>query len=102
MEGSSIIRRSLIIVTVGAEVAVLLGDEAQPKVVALMEAGARKIRAAAQDVFRAKLGFEAEEAETALELWKDLEPLMRTGTMNKAEELIRSWKSVTPSYSPLI
>ncbi|CAK9035383.1 Protein adenylyltransferase SelO [Durusdinium trenchii] len=63
--------------TLLTSVAVLLGDEAQPKVVALMEAGARKIRAAAQDAFRAKLGFEAEEAETALELWKDLEPLMR-------------------------
>ena len=39
------------------KVAVLLGQEAQPQAVALMEAGAKKIQLAAQETFRIKLGF---------------------------------------------
>ena len=56
------------------KVAVLLGQEAQPQAVALMEAGAKKIQSAAQETFRIKLG----DSEKGTELWEELEPLMRT------------------------
>ena len=59
------------------KVAVLLGQEAQPQAVALMEAGAKKIQSAAQETFRIKLGF-LRDSEKGTELWEELEPLMRT------------------------
>lgn len=62
--------------TLLTSVAVLLGQEAQPQAVALMEAGAKKIQSAAQETFRIKLGF-LRDSEKGTELWEELEPLMR-------------------------
>ena len=42
-----------------------------------MEAGAKKIRLAAEETFRIKLGF-LRNSEKGTELWQELEPLMRT------------------------
>ncbi|CAE7931948.1 selO [Symbiodinium necroappetens] len=62
--------------TLVTSVAVLLKEQAKEEAVRLIEAGAQKIRAAVLDVFTKKLGF-ASSSEAAVELWKELEPLLR-------------------------
>lgn len=58
-------------------VSVLLGNEAEPQLKQLMQSAQQKIKAAADDVFRLKLGFVQPGSEVAAKLWEDLEPLMR-------------------------
>eukprot|EP00419_Tripos_fusus_P034957 CAMPEP_0172764210 /NCGR_PEP_ID=MMETSP1074-20121228/176811_1 /TAXON_ID=2916 /ORGANISM="Ceratium fusus, Strain PA161109" /LENGTH=603 /DNA_ID=CAMNT_0013598935 /DNA_START=223 /DNA_END=2034 /DNA_ORIENTATION=- len=58
-------------------VGVLLDKAAEPKLKEVMQGAQQKIKAAADDTFRLKLGFVQPGSEVAAKLWQDLEPLMR-------------------------
>jgi len=58
-------------------IGVLLGKEAEPQLKELLQSAQQKIKAAADDAFRLKLGFAQPGSEVAAKLWEDLEPLMR-------------------------